>query len=140
MEEKENKDGQNSDENVTTGKTLILLCAVTAGTITGLINIALFFGIITIESNEIKMLITAIFFVGMGYYWLTIIRNDYCQILEWLSLICFVLVVVVNINDTKLRLTMVLIAIGLAAQSAIPIVKRMTNRNQTTKTNEKSSE
>lgn len=140
MEEKENKDGQNSDENVTIGKTVILLLAVMAGLIATLINIALFFGIITIESNEIKMLISAIFFIGMGYYWLTIFKNDYCKILEWLSLICFVLVIVVNKNGIQLRLTMVLIAIGLAAQSAIPIVKRMTGRNQAQKTNEKSSE
>lgn len=140
MKEKENTDAKNSETDLTTGKTLILLCAVTAGIITGLIKIALFFEIITIESNMIKMLISAIFIIGMGYYFLTILRNEYCQILEWLSLICFILAIVVNKNDIQLRLTMVLIAIGLAAQSAIPIVKRMANRNQGLKTNVKSSE
>ncbi len=136
---KENEDKGKTDEEVTTAKVLVLLIAVVAGSIAALISIALFFEVITIESSTTKVLINATSFIGQGYYWLTIYRNRYSQLLEWISLICLLGAIVVLRFDPELRLTIGLIAIGLASQSAIPIVKRLTEKNEVLEANRKSS-
>lgn len=126
---KENKNRNKTTENVTTAKALALLLAVISGSVAALINIALFYEIITIESSVLKTLISATLFVGLGYYWLTIFRNEYSQMLEWISLISFAVAIIIIKYDSTLRPTITFIAIGLAAKSAIPIVTRMTKKN-----------
>jgi len=121
-----NKDKNKTTGNMTTAKVLALLIAVAATLIAGLINIALFFGIIIIESGVLKTIISVTFFIGLGCYLLTIFRNKYPQMLEWISLICFATAIIIIKYDSTLRPTIAFIAIGLAATAAIPIVKRMT--------------